>query len=496
MQASAFNYNITRPYPFRWFTPVVVVGGLILVGLLSAMNFVQNSYVLAVEYASNPNATIANGIWFRSWPSYLTNSVRPVYEPANIPVNSQFFTNQSALSYTVTSVFNGSEKASLASPSLTYYNNVFESCNVTQLEMQFKYFDLQQWALYSQSSWNIEVRAFATCAVWDPLGYTVFNLTAMYDPLTDSGEIPGSSDFISRSLKSKASFYWAEALLSAYWVDTVTTIWNMGDMAWVAGVVWLSPNKTINDISSLEFFDMRYNFFSTRDGEFHYGNMSSLEHNVNAGNDSAPQIWTQVDRLAKSMYSAVLADLGQTTATRGASLLNNENLLQAYTSNFSWIADNSNIWEPFYTPLETQDYNKRKSEGDTGPLEFSSSTISTKYLCQVPRLKSGGDIFVSVLLADLVLLTAAWHLYTLIVDWLFLRKHPSAKYCEGCLRKEDEIHLLPKVSPQPSPLPTPGVDRTSWTSTSAYQPVGSEPEATGQSFIDDRPPNVHRWRGS
>lgn len=142
------------------------------------------------------------------------------------------------------------------------------------------------------------------------------------------------------------------------------------------------------------------------------------------------------------MVSAILADLGQTTSkSRDSSILADEAALQIYSSDF----------QPIYTELiqaqdddethgyilTTDDYDTRKSQGGMAPVRFSPAVISTKYLCQTPKLKSMGDIFISVLLADLVLLSAAWQLFIFAVDIFILRKRPAANHCEGCLKNGD-----------------------------------------------------------
>ena len=488
MHSSLFNYNVTRPYPFPWFTPVAVIGGIVLIVLLSFMNFVQNSYALAVEYSGDPNITINTGIWFQNWPSYLTSSVRPVCEPANIPVNSQFFTNQTALTYTLTSVFNGSHHDSEASPSLTYYNNVLENCNITQLELSFDGSSSKSWAVYSQATWTIDVYAFATCGIWGPSGYTLFNLTAMFDPIVEVGSVPGSTSFVSRSTMNRASLYWAEALLSANWVDVVTRLYSRTSsyLQLQKGAVWMKQSKNVSDIDSLEFFDMRYNFYTNNaslGSVYIWDNSSTVAYFVSQGKDRPPQVWLEVDRLAKSMYTAVLADLGQTNSSRGPSLVNNQTRLQHYTSNFSSITERSAIYRPFYTPLESEDYDTRKREGKTGPLKFSPSVISTKYLCQVPKLKTGGDIFISVLLADLVLLSAAWHLYTFGVEWLLLHRRPSTNYCQGCLSKQDDEYRLLDTKRLSEPSEYIGAARSS-----TYQALGSELTGTRRFSQDQDQP--------
>jgi len=69
----------------------------------------------------------------------------------------------------------------------------------------------------------------------------------------------------------------------------------------------------------------------------------------------------------------------------------------------------------------------------------------------VPRLKPIGDIFISVLLADLVLLQAAWKLFVLLVDKILVHRHPEARYCEGCLEsQQDTSDDMSKVVHAPS----------------------------------------------
>lgn len=289
-----FSYNITRPYPFRWLTPVALIGGIILLILLSVMNFVQNSYTLAVEYSDNPNATIVNGIWYNRWPSYLTQSVRPTCEPANIPVNTQISTNNTALSYTISSVFNGSDSSSSAAPSLTYLNNVIDSCKVTEIFLQFDGTTDQPWRVFAASNWNVQVNAFVTCGIWTPNGYTKVNLTALYNPITNTGvAVPGSSVFISRDNSTTSTFFWAEALLSGYWADVTGnktySTFSRRDLQIVKGVAWLYANKAVTDINSLSFFNLAYNFGSTIDTlEYIWEGVHPLQYSVEDG--PSPQI--------------------------------------------------------------------------------------------------------------------------------------------------------------------------------------------------------------
>ena len=116
-------------------------------------------------------------------------------------------------------------------------------------------------------------------------------------------------------------------------------------------------------------------------------------------------------------------------------ILTNATALQIYTKSFNCTASDrqSAIEGPAILP-----YDDLKDM--TGPLRTGPSYISTEYLCQVPQRKSTGNLIVSVMVADLVLLQALWQLYKLAVDFFCVRKKPEAQYCQGCIdnMKEDE----------------------------------------------------------
>lgn len=58
MYTSWFSYTITKPYPYRWFTPVAIVGGIILAVLFSLVNLAANGYYMRTVYTNDPNTTL------------------------------------------------------------------------------------------------------------------------------------------------------------------------------------------------------------------------------------------------------------------------------------------------------------------------------------------------------------------------------------------------------------------------------------------------------
>jgi hypothetical protein len=46
MYESVFGYNLSRGYPYRWFTWLVVIGGVLATALFSVVNLAADGYEL------------------------------------------------------------------------------------------------------------------------------------------------------------------------------------------------------------------------------------------------------------------------------------------------------------------------------------------------------------------------------------------------------------------------------------------------------------------
>lgn len=377
MHASFFNYPITRPYPYRWFTPVALIGLAAFLVLFSVLNFVQNSYTLIFEYADDPNSTITNGIWFKDWPSYLTSSVRPICQPTNLPVNTQFFTNQSGLTWTITSVFTNHSSAK-ALPSLPYMNNVFENCTIPEIRIDFDGSSDRLTGVGSIPAWDIQVRSLVTCGVWGPIGYNLLNLTAMYDPWPPI-PVAGSTKFVATSTAERASMYWAQTLLYGNLIATegkvVEKTLNL-DPTFTKGAAVLYPSKDQTDITKTNFFDLSFffpYFNSTQQLDGYEGQLAPADLYIfdklfykKLQLPVKPQIWKEVDALAKSMYSASLADLGQLYGHPESNIVSTASTLQYFLE----------YYDGDFYPVHVLDYNAQqqsqippaKLQDTTGPL--------------------------------------------------------------------------------------------------------------------------------
>ncbi|MCJ1318860.1 hypothetical protein MMC15_004192 [Xylographa vitiligo] len=247
------------------------------------------------------------------------------------------------------------------------------------------------------------------------------------------------TNFLSRDAENRASLYWGESLMSVYWAYLTRSMQDIRANATdfgVAGIrkgtiTFTRSNNSISNIADLNFFVVDYRFVIDQGlGDFsiiHPGlyNDSSSVATLNSI-DAYPNIWIQADSLVKSTYSTILTDLGQVSSM--PNILTDGNTLQYFTSNFSLALQH--IANAVPGPA-TQDYDTLQAS--TGPLQITPSVINADYICQTPQLKSGGSLFLAVLVADLVFLQATWSIFTLTTGWLLLQKTPSANHCQGCV---------------------------------------------------------------
>ncbi|KAK5113479.1 hypothetical protein LTR62_003348 [Meristemomyces frigidus] len=403
---SIFSYPATRNYPFKWFSFVAIAGFLIASILFSFLNYVSTGYALVNEEASNPNTTVSGAVWMRRWPSFLTSKVRPSCEPTDIQVGTEFFTDQTALSYTLTDVWQldqgGAGAGYGVGPALTYYNNVMQNCSVDSVEIDYAAMDRTA-SQFAYSEWGAVEYDYVPSGLSSSKLYTFLG-----------------TNFLSRNKTTKSSLFWGGSLMSVYWtsstfqMQTIRENQTINDLPAIRkGTLYFYPNDdaTVTNMTDPNFFECDYRFtvdkgtgnydviFPSTYGEYRSETrLSSLIEQ-----QAYTNIWQGADALAKAAYATILTDLGQDS---GANLLVDLGSLRYFTANVTELRR---------------------------PLGTTASVISSKYLCQVPQRKPGRTLFVSILVADVVFLQALWFLFVNAVDFFLLRRHRERNHCEGCM---------------------------------------------------------------
>ncbi|KAK0266384.1 hypothetical protein LTS09_000336 [Friedmanniomyces endolithicus] len=444
MHASTFSYSITRPYPFRWFTPVVFLGCVVFLALFSIINYISTGYQMVVVQSSNPNATIQENPWTRHWPSFFTSKVQPTCETVNLALGSEWFTNQTALTYTLTDVWQPDDGGAGAgygvAPSLTYSSNVIEDCRVNSVEIDYAAMDRTAIQM-AYSPFGAVVRTYTTCSIIGVNGTTNFNLTNEYDCVPSDLSFSGlytflGTNFLSRNQTSKSSLWWGESLMSMYWAFSNAKMQIIADNqtsykqpAIRKGTLYFYPNddSQTTNMTDPSFFECDFRFvvdkgqgaydflMPTTYGEYRqYTSLSNL-----IASEAYPNIWLEADVLAKAAYSTVSAP---------TNILTDPGLLSYFTANFS--ETRHSIANAYPGPAD-----QRYGTMNSGPLGTTPSVMSAKYLCQMPQRKPAGILFWSIAVADLVFLQALWFLFRFVVDTMFLRRHPERNYCESCMEQ-------------------------------------------------------------
>lgn len=208
-------------------------------------------------------------------------------------------------------------------------------------------------------------------------------------------------------------------------------------------------HQDIDDIKNLDFWSVDSRFITSAgnknpvpywngEGVGTYsiqGNLSSLASGDIRSSLDLDSLWIPSDSLAKSLYSTILVDLGQINAH--PNILTDEDALHFFSKDFVAMQQHSANAHP--GPAQDS-YNALKAQ--TGPLEVSPSVIATRYVCQVPKQKSRGTLFVSILVADLVLLQAFWKLFSMSASGWHTYKYPQGRlaYVHFHLDIESNIH--------------------------------------------------------
>ncbi|PSN58768.1 hypothetical protein BS50DRAFT_368049 [Corynespora cassiicola Philippines] len=423
---SVFSYNITRPYPFQWFTPVVVILGILAAVLFSFMNLATSGYDMVTAATSNPNMTITNVTYFQNWPSFFTSKIRPKCEPQALAANREYYTNNTALSYRLESLSYDNAMGLSKYPDTPYLNNPLRDCKIFQIEYYY-----EQDERLAQG-WTVSVRAYISCAVDTEVGRMWLKMSTTYG---SGSEV--TSSHLNPDEESKASLWWGGSLLFWYQEKVKHDINHAaarfmnssGDFPMKKGTVIFFPLLRITDsdqyksnTSWLEDKPLCTIFPNPESAEIvHLWDCDSNErYPYNLFHD----IGLDAGMLAKAFYSTVMADLGQASVN----VLDNRDLLEYFTESFSYFStfiktvNIGNLAKGPYASANASRWN----------LVISPSVLSTTYLCQVPQLKSTGSLIFSVLIANLVLLQALWKFFNFFASFFMLRKYPEANSCLGC----------------------------------------------------------------
>ncbi|RKL04818.1 hypothetical protein BFJ68_g3000 [Fusarium oxysporum] len=462
MHASYFSYNLSRPYPYVWFTPVVLVSGLIATALIAFLSVATQGYETISMATSNPNTTSDNRNPYSDWPSFLTANTKSLCSTTTIPIGTEFYTNNTALKYTVTKIWRGDnpKEPDALLGSLPYLNNPFQSCAVNGITIEFEGIDRSASQIALQQ-WGAKLRASLSCEVDTPGGRTTVNMTTTYDVNGIDNDV--GTAFSGRNDTDKASLWWGESLLAWYSIALTNDMHVANEKFFrgendknvppiYKGHISFTKRKTVvpsaQDIKALDFFQVSCFFvpFSNNgvSPNVYYCSHEKMKNShliekLSKADDSdqlmpLPGIWISADSLAKAFYFTIHADLGQTDS--GLNILDNVELLTHYTKDYEAIQNRTPIWGDNLRVNTTEGLAHRAFTSKDAPVKelgIKPSVISTTFLCQIPRLKSRPTLIVFVIINTIVILSALWRSYQFLIDAILSKNDPEMMNCAACI---------------------------------------------------------------
>lgn len=468
IELPVFTYNITRPYPYTWFSPTAIIGGIVLTALFSTLNFFATAYTM-VPFTTQDPVKVEHGRWSSPLGRLFMSKTQPNCESAMVSIGSSYSTNHGLLSYQVTAaqVFPSDYDSSFYR-TFPYHAQSFHDCTVDSLLVVFRTWYDRPVPQVNVSDWGITLQARVLCHAKGSKQSIFTDSLARYD-MIDSSTTPIAYAFNGADI----GYYWARSLLQAFYLETLIALANQTvqqsdaegrspqynlSSGYVEIGLGQKPKEGAQGTRDENFFNrISWTFFDHSKGEKFMGSadtgFQTLIHDA-----TWPNIWSPLDRLAKAMYNAVLIDheLSDQTSRDWAGY--NEQSLRYWTANYSNIisqsAKNVRI-EILGGPGELVAYGGRFSSSgrthmDIGQARYAPATMAITYACQKPQPKSPLNIFISILVADLVLLRAAWSLYNLIVGYYLKDRHPESNVCDDCLARkgEDEVRAIAPVLPE------------------------------------------------
>ena len=461
---SIFGYNVSRQYPFKWVTPVTIVGGVVVFALVTILSIATQGYETITVFSSQPNLTMTDPTLFTNWPAFLTSNTNSECSATTFPVGSKVYTNNTALPYTITDINqlnDGGDRSQLLTGALPYQNNVLQNCTVGRIQAEFQNIERTATQIARQQ-WGVALTAYLSCIIDTDNGLISISLTTSYD-LNPSDNSPQSFPFTfpGRNETTEASLWWGESLLAWYYVASTQSMHLANDAFAASGELppvykgsatfFLSGDNSTETVNpeSLDFFNagcffIPFNSTGIEDAVYycHAEGMGNSERigslaaaNVSDPNAPLPGIWIPTDSLAKIFYFTLMADLGRNDLG-GGSLLTDPRLLTFFSANITRIAEQSPPWGENInvTLIDGLSHQPFSMDNATAAslLGVAPSVMAAEYLCQVPRLKSTGTLLVSVLVNNLVLLSTIWAIYKFLIDYFLMRKYPHMNTCEGC----------------------------------------------------------------
>lgn len=157
MSFFSFGYPISRAYPYAWFKWVVLLGGVVALVFVTALNLAADGYVLKLQYTQRLNITTDQKRWTNHFPFNILEHRTTTCQSSEIPVNTQFWTDKMSLSYTLTRAWQDKDGVLADISTVTYTENQLNDCSVHYIKIDLTPLDIAGTQLLAPWEENTQV---------------------------------------------------------------------------------------------------------------------------------------------------------------------------------------------------------------------------------------------------------------------------------------------------------------------------------------------------
>lgn len=458
MQIPALAYNVTRDYPYRWYTSVVVLILIIATIFFSIINLVSSGFSPQAQYLSDPNATYRSSDWLSKWPPSLAGNSRLSCQSTPLAVGTNIWTTHGLFEWLNTGVTIQSENGTRDANALIYKASELEDCGLHSIVVEMDVnTEVGVAAVDGTTSTGVQLTGRIWCSTTDvDHGRALVNLTTVWKaPMWNLFRNPLEEDAYPSRWWSRTLLYFSGLWLQDSWSQTYVREWN----------------SSIPLRASMSFGPQTYDDrFSISTGTWAISDRSIVVDNVASSRSrdvfSAGRSWAEV------FTSAMWTDLGQ---PERPNIFSDPDRLEQYAQNISTIVSRLEDQGPI------SDADRAKQAADIQRIFPNNSTVqdlvessstrlaiepaefATNYLCQVPVRKPWGNLVISILVADLVFLRALWTIVNFIAMYFAKQQSPTGNSCETCARRaesENAIHQGDGVRGDYTAVPMKGMSST------------------------------------
>ncbi|KAJ7898335.1 hypothetical protein B0H14DRAFT_3573711 [Mycena olivaceomarginata] len=337
------GYSPTRPYAWRWTTPVAFGVFLVVTIILALINVPLSAYIIVTEATYTPNASLPVLPLSGLVPSiFQESSYSGSFSPQTLTPGQILRPNGSIFSYNIVGAYNGFD-ISQPVTSFSYYNNpLSDSCDVTNM------------TIHAQESGVIQ-QGLIQITCWTP---TVYILSF------DIKSVLSSTDADDIRFTSLNGFYNDLAWTWYYWSETRRG-WNSRSN-WCTGSPWIiitwwytsflviDGDVALNNSLAVDPTSNNTDFFfpDRRLDGTSFAGLNTLLHNLfqamyhgvrlDLGISQPNQIYTSADRYSRSISTVYIPGVWfEGGPDRMA--FSNTSLLDSYNLTTRWTAEQQDV---------------------------------------------------------------------------------------------------------------------------------------------------------